>query len=41
MDLAWAPGDLVFDLSIDKSSCRPLLEPQFAHLLNGVIFSTQ
>lgn len=43
MDQVWPSGDPVFNLqhghfvySTDKSSCIPLLEPQFAHLLNGV-----
>lgn len=41
MDLTWASRDLVFSLCIGKSSCTPLLKPQFAHLLNGVIVSAQ
>ena len=38
-DLAWAPGDLVFNPSTDMSSCGPCLEPQFACLIDGIILS--
>lgn len=35
-DLAWA-SDPVFSHDTDKSSCIPCLEPQFVHLLKGII----
>lgn len=38
-DLAWAPGDLVFNPSTDMSSYGPCLEPQFAYLIDGIILS--
>lgn len=40
-DLAWASGDLVFSPSTDTSRCVPCLEPQFAHLIDGLILSKQ